>query len=65
MGRHTRLIEFGSGASRKVRILLQALDEPAAYVAVDISREHLRDAAASLAGDFPGLPVVAVCTGWS
>jgi L-histidine N-alpha-methyltransferase len=65
MGRHARLIEFGSGASRKVRILLQALDEPAAYVAVDISREHLREAAASLAGDFPGLPVVAVCTDYT
>ena len=46
MGPHCRLIEFGSGASQKVRILLQALDRPAAYVPVDISREHLRDAAA-------------------
>src|SRR5271166_5272400 len=41
MGPHCRLIEFGSGASHKVRILLQALDRPAAYVPVDISREHL------------------------
>ena len=45
MGPHCRVIEFGSGASQKVRILLQALDRPAAYVPVDISREHLRDAA--------------------
>ena len=61
MAGHCRLIEFGSGASTKVRILLEALDCPAAYVPVDISREHLRDAAASLAEDFPSLPVVAVC----
>src|SRR6201998_391885 len=61
IGPHSRLIEFGSGASTKARILLQALDRPAAYVPVDISREHLRDAAASLAEDFPWLPVVAVC----
>ncbi|HEX4617527.1 MAG TPA: L-histidine N(alpha)-methyltransferase, partial [Stellaceae bacterium] len=40
MGPHCRVIEFGSGASQKVRILLQALEQPAAYVPVDISREH-------------------------
>ena len=42
IGPHCRLIELGSGASHKVRILLEALDRQAAYVAVDISREQLR-----------------------
>jgi len=65
MGPHCRLIEFGSGASQKVRILLEALDRPAAYVPVDISREHLRDAANSLAEDFPSVPVVAVCADYT
>ena len=65
MGPHCRLIEFGSGASHKVRILLQALDRPAAYVPVDISREHLRDAAANVAEDFPLLPVIAVCADYT
>ena len=65
IGPHGRLIEFGSGASTKARILLQALDRPAAYVPVDISREHLRDAAGSLAEDFPWLPVVAVCADYT
>src|SRR6201993_3815755 len=65
MGPHCRLIEFGSGASQKVRILLQALDRPAAYVPVDISREHLRDAAASLSEDFPSVPVIAVCADYT
>ena len=65
MGAYCRLIEFGSGASRKVRILLQALDRPAAYVPVDISREHLREAAATLAEDFPELAVVAVCADYT
>jgi len=65
MGAHCRLIEFGSGASHKVRILLQALERPAAYVPVDISREHLRDAAISLAEDFPAVPVIAVCADYS
>lgn len=65
MGPHCRVVEFGSGASRKARILLQALDRPAAYVPVDISREHLREAAAGLADDFPELPVVAVCADYT
>jgi dimethylhistidine N-methyltransferase len=65
MGSHCRLIEFGSGASQKVRILLRALDRPAAYVPVDISREHLRDAATSLAEDFPSVPVIAVCADYT
>jgi len=65
IGSHSRLIEFGSGASTKARILLRALDRPAAYVPVDISREHLRDAGVSLAEDFPSLPVVAVCADYT
>jgi L-histidine Nalpha-methyltransferase len=65
MGPHCRLIEFGSGASQKVRILLQALERPAAYVPVDISREHLRDAAIGLAEDFPSVPVIAVCADYT
>jgi dimethylhistidine N-methyltransferase len=65
MGPHSRLIEFGSGASHKVRILLQALDRPTAYVPVDISREHLRDAASGLAEDFPSVPVIAVCADYT
>jgi L-histidine Nalpha-methyltransferase len=65
IGPHSRLIEFGAGAITKARILLRALDRPAAYVPVDISREHLRDAAASLAEDFLSLPVVAVCADYT
>lgn len=61
MGRSCQLVEFGSGSSRKVRLLLAALAAPAAYVAIDISGEALRHAANSLAASFPGLAVVAVC----
>jgi dimethylhistidine N-methyltransferase len=50
------VVEFGSGASVKTRILLAAA-APSAYVPIDISGDFLRDAAASLADDFPGLPV--------
>jgi L-histidine Nalpha-methyltransferase len=65
MGAYSRIIEFGSGASHKARILLQALDRPVAYVPVDISREHLRVAAGSLAEDFPEVAIIAVCADYT
>ena len=65
LGTHAQLIELGSGSSIKVRILLEAMTRPAAYVAVDISREHLRRAAETLALDFPDVDVAAVCADYS
>src|SRR6185295_15306984 len=52
----------GAGSLRKVRLLLQAFDAPARYLPIDISGDHLRDAAAFLRREFAGLevqPVVA------
>jgi L-histidine Nalpha-methyltransferase len=51
------VIEYGSGSSLKTRLLLERLRRPAAYVPVDISREHLMRAAERLRARFPGLPV--------
>jgi len=62
IGPDVELVEFGAGSSTKVRILLDALERPRAFVPIDISGEHLRDAAADLAVDYPALdirPVVA------
>ena len=61
IGPHAHLIEYGCGSVQKVRILLDAVKSPTAYVAVDISREHLLDAAATLAADYPELEVHAIC----
>jgi L-histidine N-alpha-methyltransferase len=60
-GRRASLIEFGSGSSTKTRLLIEALDEPAAYVPVDISREHLLSAAKQLADAYPDIEVLPVC----
>ena len=60
-GPSCQLVEFGSGAGRKVRLLLEALDSPRAYVPVDISGEFLRAAAARISAAFPDLMVTAVC----
>jgi L-histidine Nalpha-methyltransferase len=63
-GRHRVLVELGSGSGDKVRALLPHLDA-LAYVAVDISREVLTSATASLAEELPALPVYAVCDDFS
>lgn len=57
------LIEYGSGASIKVRLLLDAC-RPAAYVPVDISREHLMQAARTIHDDYD-LPVYPTCADYS
>ena len=58
-GRGAELIEYGSGASVKTRLLLGAL-RPAAYVPVDISEAALQGAAGRLAREFPWLELHAV-----
>ena len=65
IGAGANLVEFGSGSSTKVRILLDALIEPAAYVPVDISQSHLLAAARALARDYPALKVVPVHADYS
>lgn len=64
LGDNCVLVELGSGSSHKIRVLLDAL-QPAAYVPLDISRDHLRDSAQALARDYPGLEVHAACTDYS
>jgi dimethylhistidine N-methyltransferase len=54
------LVEFGSGSSKKVRILLKAATKLAAYVPVDISGEMLEQEAIDLQPDFPQLKVLPV-----
>ena len=61
-GERAEIVEFGAGSLHKVRLLLGAFERPARYLPIDISGEHLRDAAAILRADFAGLdvqPVVA------
>ncbi|MEW5972470.1 MAG: L-histidine N(alpha)-methyltransferase [Pseudomonadota bacterium] len=50
------MVELGSGASKKVRLLLSAL-RPSAYLGIDISRDFLLESARRLAEDHPELEV--------
>jgi L-histidine Nalpha-methyltransferase len=56
MGAGVALIEYG-GSSRKTRLLLDRLLEPAAYLPVDINGEQLRQTAVNLAPLYPHLQV--------
>jgi dimethylhistidine N-methyltransferase len=55
------LVEYGSGSSTKTRALLDCLDDPVAYVPVDISREHLRRTAAALSRAYPQIEMLPIC----
>ena len=61
IGPGVMLVEYGSGSSVKTRILLDHLNEPVAYVPVDISREHLQNSADDLALSYPDIEVLSVC----
>jgi dimethylhistidine N-methyltransferase len=54
------LVELGSGASRKIRLLLEAL-RPRRYLGIDISRDFLRQSVERLARDYPWLETHAAC----
>lgn len=49
------IVEYGAGSLVKVRILLDALETPHAFVPVDISASHLEAAAEELEADYPRL----------
>lgn len=59
-GPDTTLIELGSGASRKIRLLLETV-RPRSYLGIDISREFLRTSVERLALDYPWLETHATC----
>jgi len=57
IGPDAQIIEPGSGAGEKIRILLSALDGPARFIPIDISPQILERSAAEIAGAFPGIDV--------
>ena len=61
LGPRVQLIEPGSGAGTKTRLLLDALRDPVSYVPLDISKEHLWEVAESIHHDYPDLLVQPVC----
>jgi dimethylhistidine N-methyltransferase len=64
IGRGCVLIEYGSGSSRKTRILIAAVS-PLAYVPIDIAAEQLETSCRALARAFPRLAVFGVCADYT
>lgn len=63
-GKEVSMIEIGSGASRKVRLLLEHM-HITNYLGIDISRDFLVESTNKLAIDYPWLNVHAVCADFS
>jgi len=65
MGDAVQLIEYGSGSSKKIRILLDNIRAIRAYVPIDISCEFLAQSAARIAAAYPAIQVQPVCADYS
>lgn len=61
IGANAELIGFGTGAGIKTRMLLEHLENPIAYVPVDISKQRLIDSAVELSHAMPALEILPVC----
>lgn len=61
VGPGAAIFEYGSGSSEKIEWLINGLKDPVAYVAMDISKDHLIESASTLAKAHD-LPIAAVCT---
>ena len=61
IGPNAALIGFGTGAGIKTRLLLEHLENPIAYIPIDISRQRLVDSAVELSHAMPALEILPVC----
>jgi dimethylhistidine N-methyltransferase len=61
IGPNAALIGFGTGAGIKTRLLLEHLQNPIAYIPVDISKQRLIDSAVELSHAMPALEILPVC----
>jgi L-histidine N-alpha-methyltransferase len=61
LGPRCLLIEYGSGSSVKTRRLLDQLRDPAGYVPIDVSGEHLSRSATALGEEYPDIEVLPLC----
>ena len=60
MGAKASLVEYGAGASTKTRLLLNAAQDLAAYMPIDVSESFLLQTAEQLQQDYPNLTVLPI-----
>lgn len=61
LGPKIELIGLGTGAGTKTRILIEALEDPAVYIPVDISEKQLRESTPLFREIFPNVEILPVC----
>jgi dimethylhistidine N-methyltransferase len=61
MGDRPVFVEFGSGASEKIKIILSHVSENTHYAAIDISKKFLIESTQQLAKEFPYIDIMAIC----
>jgi L-histidine N-alpha-methyltransferase len=61
VGPQALVFEPGAGSGLKTRVLLEELEDPAGYVPIEISRDHLDRYVAKLQRQFPDLWLLPVC----
>jgi dimethylhistidine N-methyltransferase len=65
IGPRAIIVEYGSGSSVKTRVLLDHLPNASSYIPIDISGEHLLNAARDLQDTYPGLSILPVCADYT
>jgi dimethylhistidine N-methyltransferase len=65
IGENSLIIEYGSGSSQKICLLLDSLMKPLAYMPIDISKEHMLSASKKIADQYPDLKILAVCADYT
>jgi dimethylhistidine N-methyltransferase len=61
IGKDATLIEFGSGSSTKVKILLDNIESLKHYIPIDISSEMLLKSADALSSEYKDLSILPIC----
>jgi dimethylhistidine N-methyltransferase len=65
LGERCLLVEYGSGAGLKTRLVLDELVNPVGYVPIDISKEQLLASARALQERYSELPIHPVCADYT
>jgi len=65
IGERCVLIEYGSGSSSKIRILLDRIREPLYYMPIDLAKDQLLRSATAVAAAYPRLNVRPLCADYT
>ncbi|KAA3610002.1 MAG: L-histidine N(alpha)-methyltransferase [Calditrichaeota bacterium] len=65
MGEKLMFVEYGSGSSDKIKIILDHVKGICTYVPIDISCSHLAKSAAQIAAKYKHLEVIPVCADYN